>query len=463
MKAPSTVMRAPLSVAGHTAVVLGYGKSGRAAASLLDFQGATVRVSDSSPLSKLDVRASSVPGGPKWIGGEKVEVLDGADFLVVSPGVPPSNAIVRAALQRGLRVISELELGWSFTSGAVVAITGTNGKTTTTELCGAIGRAAGRETIVAGNVGTPITSFAGKHADLVVLEVSSFQLQFSRTFRPEVGTLLNLTEDHLDWHPDFEDYARAKRRMFEAQLATDAVCLSNDDPEIARRFTKLPARVFKFGETALKGHGATIQGGDIVVNVEGKNERILSLSEWSLPGRHNRENLLAACLSMRLVGIPAATIAKACREFQGMPHRMEVIAVVDGVTYVNDSKSTNPGSLEKALDPEVPTLLIAGGVTKGCDFRPLADLVARATRHVFVIGSGADDMISAWGETAQVVRAGTLKEAVRLARETAKPGDRVLLSPGCASFDQFKNYAHRGDSFRELVLAKGVQSGGDGS
>lgn len=455
--------RTPPALAGRTAVVLGYGKSGRAAAVLLAREGAAVRVSDASPLEKLGIEPAAIPGGARWIGGEDAAILSGADLLVVSPGVPPRNPIMRAALALGLPTTSELELGWRFTKAPVVAITGTNGKTTTVELCGAIARAAGKKAIVAGNVGTPLTAFAGEPADLVVLEVSSFQLAFGDAFRPEVGAILNLTEDHLDWHPNFEDYANAKRAMFERQTSEDAAVLPSFDAELTRRFAGIPGRVHHFGETPFDGFGAFLRGGDVIVRTAAGEERVMALTDWALPGRHNRENLLAATLSMRLAGISADAIGDACRAFRGLPHRMEVVASEGGVTWVNDSKSTNPGSLEKALDSAVPTLLIAGGVTKGCDFRSLEALVAEATRVVYVIGDGASEMEAAWGKTSRVVRAGTLEEAVRLAKAEARKGERVLLSPGCASFDQFRNYAHRGDRFRELVRETGIHREGEGS
>jgi UDP-N-acetylmuramoylalanine--D-glutamate ligase len=458
--APST--RTPPDLRGAVVVVLGYGRSGRAAATLLEERGAQVRVSDASALEKLQVSAQEIPGGARWVGGEDTAVLDEADLVVVSPGVPPRNPIIQSATRREIPIVSELEIGWQMTDAPVIAITGTNGKTTTTELVGAMAQAAGRKTIVAGNVGTPLTSFAGKASELLVLEVSSFQLAFSEAFRPEIGVILNLTEDHLDWHPDFEDYARAKRRMFEHQTPEDYACLPSYDAQIARRFENLPGKVLHFGEEPFDGEGAFLRGDWVVLRRNGRESRIVSLAEWKLAGRHNRENLLAAVLAAALAGIPASAIALAMREFRGMPHRMEWVAELDGVQWINDSKSTNSGSLEKALDANVPTILIAGGVTKGCDFRPLATAISRGARMVYVIGEGAREMEEAWGSVTRVVQASTLENAVRSARREARPGERVLLSPACASFDQFQNYAHRGDRFRELVLSM-VNRGGDGS
>ena len=448
---------------GRTAVVLGYGKSGRSAAELLAKEGASVRVSDASSLEKLEVEAGAIPGGAQWIGQEDRSIVNGADLVVVSPGVPPHNPILVAAAARGVSIVSELEIGWKMTKGPVIAITGTNGKTTTTELAGEIARAAGWNTIVAGNVGTPLTSFAGQTADLLVVEVSSFQLAFCESFRPEVGVILNLTEDHLDWHPDFDDYAQAKRRMFDHQTSEDAACLPAFNVEIAQRFSGIPARLFHFGDDSFAGSGAFARGRWVVVRRSGRESNVVELAQWKLAGRHNRENLLAAVLATTLAGVPHAAAAQAVSEFRSRPHRMEVIAEMDGVQWVNDSKSTNPGSLEKALDPKVSTILIAGGVTKGCDFGPLTEAISSGTRLVLVIGEGAKEMEEAWSKAATVVRAGTLENAVEIARREARQGERVLLSPACASFDQFRNYAHRGDRFRELVLKTSANREGDGS
>jgi UDP-N-acetylmuramoylalanine--D-glutamate ligase len=448
---------------GRTAVVLGYGKSGRAAAELLVKEGASVRVSDASSLEKLGVEAATVPGGAAWIGAEDPAILKDADLVVVSPGVPPRNPVLAAAQVRGIPIHSELEIGWKMTKGPVIAITGTNGKTTTTELAGAIARAAGWNTIVAGNVGTPLTSFAGQSADLMVVEVSSFQLAFCESFRPEVGLILNLTEDHLDWHADFDDYAKAKRRMFDHQTSDDAACLPAFDVEIARRFAGIPGHLFHFGDDSFAGSGTFVRGNWVVFRKNGRETNIVRIAEWKLAGRHNLENLLAAVLAISIAGVPPAAAAQAVSEFRSMPHRMEIIAESGGVQWINDSKSTNPGSLEKALDPSVPTILIAGGVTKGCDFRPLLEAISRGARLVLVIGEGAAEMEEAWRGATPVVRAGTLENAVEIARREALPGERVLLSPACASFDQFRNYAHRGDRFRELVLKTNANRGGEGS
>ncbi|GJM44753.1 MAG: UDP-N-acetylmuramoylalanine--D-glutamate ligase [Gemmatimonadota bacterium] len=450
LTAQRTNTRGPF-LEGTTVVVLGFRRSGRAAAALLQEVGAKVRVSDSSPLDDLGLSAADVPGGVAWLGGADPGVLQGADLVVVSPGVPPANPLLRAALDRGIPVRSELELGWWFTDAPTVAITGTNGKTTTTELLGAMGRAAGRSTLVAGNVGTPLSSAVDAPPELIVLEVSSFQLFLCEDFRPHVGAILNLTTDHLDWHPDFEHYAAAKRKLFERQEPQDAAVLNLVDPEVTARFRDLPGEVFGFRESPAPDRGAFIRDERLTLRLDGDPEPVLALSEWSLPGRHNRENLLAAALCARLIGLDDDAIRNGARSFRGLPHRMEIVEHASGVHWINDSKSTNPGSLEKALDPDLDTLLIAGGVTKGCDFRAIRDAVERGTTEVLLIGEGAAEMAAAWRSATRTEIVGDLGTAVRVAHERVRPGQRVLFSPGCASFDQFDNYVHRGDTFRELV------------
>ncbi len=442
------------SLAGARVVVLGYGRSGRSAADLLARAGADVRVSDSSSAEKLGV-TSPPPGGERWLGGEDPRVLDSADLVVTSPGVPPGNPLLAAARERDLPVRSELELGWWFATAPVVAITGTNGKTTTTELVGAMGRAGGRATRAVGNVGTPLTAVAGETVDLLAVEVSSFQLEHCVDFRAEVAALLNLTEDHLDWHPDFGHYVAAKRKLFAHQRESDAAVLNDDDPSKSLFINALRSQPHLFSQVSEPAHGAFLRNARVILRTAAGESSPLALTEWHLPGQHNRENLLAAALCARLVGLGDEAIARGARDFRGLAHRMEFVAEIDGVSFVNDSKSTNPGSLAKALDPDAPALLIAGGLTKGCDFRPLRDAVSRGVRIAYLIGEGAATIAAAWRGACGTVCAGDLESALESARGEARPGERVLFSPGCASFDQFENYVQRGERFRELVRRGG--------
>jgi UDP-N-acetylmuramoylalanine--D-glutamate ligase len=448
---PSLVNERGPSLDGAAVVVLGYGRSGRAASRLLVDAGARVRVTDAVPAGELGVSAEEVPGGTEWLGREDPAILRGADLVVASPGVAPTNPVLAEALRTGLPVHSELELGWWFTDAPTVAITGTNGKTTTTELVGAIARAAGRAVAVAGNVGTPLSSLAREKPEVLVLEVSSFQLFLCEDFRPDVAALLNFAPDHLDWHPDLEHYAQSKARLFARQRAEDAAVLNGRDPEVAARFSRIPAEKFWFQESPAPPRGAFLRDERVTFRLGEELESVFPLTRWTLSGRHNRENLLAAALCARLIGLPDEAIVEGASGFRGLPHRMEVVPTTDGVTWINDSKSTNPDSLAKALDPGTPTLLVAGGLTKGCDFRPLRDVVAQGARLVLLIGEGATELEEAWRGAVRIVRAGDLATAVRLAAEEVKEGERVLLSPGCASFDQFENYADRGERFRALV------------
>jgi UDP-N-acetylmuramoylalanine--D-glutamate ligase len=449
---------------GAVVAVIGYGRSGRSAARLLLAAGSRVRVTDASALEKLGATEEEIPGGAEWIGREDPAVLAGCDLVIASPGVRPSSPVLAHALASGVPVRSEIELAWWFTDAPIVAITGTNGKTTTTELVGAMGRASGRRTVVAGNVGMPLSSVVlEERAELLVIEVSSFQLFLCREFRPHVGVLLNLAPDHLDWHPDFDHYANAKGNLFAHQVSGDAAVLNAKDPEVMRRFSGVPAEVFTFGESPAPKKGAFIRDERLTFHLGGEFEPVFALGEWRLQGRHNRENLLAASLAARLIGVEPQAISEGARTFRALPHRTEEVARANGVTFINDSKSTNPASLEKALDPELPTLLIAGGLTKGCDFGPLRETVASGARLVFLIGNGAEELEGAWKPGVKTVRAGDLETAVRLAIAEAKPGERVLLSPGCASFDQFDNYMHRGDCFkkyvREHLTGRGFEEG----
>lgn len=442
------------SLVGARVVVLGYGRSGRAAAALLVRAGADVRVSDSAAPAKLGV-TSPPPGGDRWLGGEDPRVLESADLVVASPGVPPTNALLARARERGLPVRSELELGWWFATAPLVAITGTNGKTTTTELVGAMGRASGRVTLVVGNVGTPLTSVAGEPADLLAVEVSSFQLEHCEDYRPEVAALLNVTQDHLDWHPDFAHYLAAKRKLFARQRVGDMAVLNKEDPHTPLFLKDLRSESHLFSEVSETDRGAFIRDERVVLRTAAGDCSPLALAEWHLPGRHNRENLLAASLCARLAGLGEDAIARGARDFRGLAHRMELVAEIDGVRFVNDSKSTNPGSLAKALEPDSPALLIAGGLTKGCDFRSLRDAVSRGVRIAYLIGEGAATIAAAWRGACRTVCAGDLESALASARAEARPGERVLFSPGCASFDQFENYVQRGERFRELVRRGG--------
>jgi UDP-N-acetylmuramoylalanine--D-glutamate ligase len=363
------------------------------------------------------------------LGTEDPELLDGVDLLVKSPGVPTEAPLMAAARERGLTVWSEVELGSRLLANPVLGVTGTNGKTTTSELLGAVFRAAGKPVSVAGNVGRPLTGLDGALAEdaWIVCELSSFQLEDIEAFRPRVAVLLNLTADHLDRHADLDAYRAAKLRIFENQQPDDVAVVPRD-------FEGLP------------GHGRRVEfdlGDDLP-------------AEPLIPGEHNRENAAAATAAARAAGISDESIAEALRTFEGVPHRLELVGEAGGVRFVNDSKATNPEAAERALSAYPPGVrLILGGSRKGSSFASLARTAREAAvAQAYLIGESADDLAEALA--AQGVRftnSGTLDRAVRDAFTDAERGEVVLLSPACASYDQFRDFEERGERFRELVEA----------
>jgi UDP-N-acetylmuramoylalanine--D-glutamate ligase len=373
--------------------------------------------------------------------------LDRARALVKSPGVRPSAPVVAAARARGVAVMGELELAWRLLPVPFVAVTGTNGKTTTTELIAHVHRQAGRPVAVAGNIGTAAASLAGELAEgtTVVCEASSFQLADTLAFAPDAAVLLNLGVDHVDWHGTVEHYARSKRAIFDHQepgdLAVTPVGLEPDD--IGGK-----AQRVRFGAGA--GDGLDERDGTL----HWRDEPLMPAADIRLPGAHNRENAMAAAAVTLARGIPAQAVAAALRDFAGVPHRLEPIAERNGVAYVNDSKATNVGSTLVALASYPPgsVHLVLGGDGKQQDFTPLRDAVARAGAAVYLIGEAAPEIEEALtGAGPELHQCGDLEKAVEAARAAAGPGQVVLLSPACASYDQYPNFEARGDHFRSLV------------
>ena len=397
----------------NTALVLGLGRSGRAAAAALEERGVRVTRVDRDP--------------PPGAVSEEDASLEGVELLVKSPGVPGDNPLVVEARRRGIVVWSELELGYRLLANPIVGVTGTNGKTTTSELLGAIFRAARREVAVAGNVGRPLTGLVGALPveAWIVCEVSSFQLEDVERFRPRVAVLLNLEPDHLDRHGTFEAYRAAKLRIFENQT-------SEDTAVVPRSWGLSPGR----------GRRVQFAASDPLP------------AQPLIPGEHNRENAAAATAAARAVGIPGDAIAEALRTFPGVPHRLELVAEVGGVRYVNDSKATNVAAARRGLAAYAgePLHLILGGSLKGESFRPLVEAIPSGVRSVHLVGEAAETL-AAELERAGIPfeRDGDLASAVRAAAARAEPGHVVLLSPACASYDQFADFEERGDTFRRLV------------
>jgi UDP-N-acetylmuramoylalanine--D-glutamate ligase len=454
-------------------LVVGLGKSGVASALFLKAHGARVTVSDTKSGDELrnEIPALLDHGITVETGGHGERTFRGQDLIVVSPGVPVDAPLLIQARALGEAVIGEIELAAQFLPGPIVAITGSNGKTTTTTLTGEILAAGGFPTLVGGNIGTPAISLAerAKPETVIVLEVSSFQLETIQTFRPKVAVVLNVTPDHLDRHRTFEAYVNAKARMFENQQATDFAVLNADDQPCLAMAERTRAQVFWFSRKKEVQRGAWVRDGQIIFrDASGPNERaqreIMQVSEIPLKGAHNLENVLAAVCAGVLMGCAPEKIRQAVREFKAVEHRLEFVATIRGVDYYNDSKATNVDATIKAIEAFPANIhLILGGKDKGSDYSVLNDLLRQRVKRVYTIGAAAakieSQLVSPKIGNVEVVRAETLENALRKANAVAEPGDVVLLAPACASFDQFKNYEQRGQMFKEVV--RGLLWSGD--
>ncbi|HWY02059.1 MAG TPA: UDP-N-acetylmuramoyl-L-alanine--D-glutamate ligase [Candidatus Acidoferrum sp.] len=448
---------------GKRVLVVGLGKSGVASALFLKAHGASVTVSDTK--SGDDLR-NEIPvlldhGITVETGGHGDRTFRGQDLIVVSPGVPVDAPPLVQARALGEAVIGEIELAAQFLPGPIIAITGSNGKTTTTTLTGEIITAAGFPTLVGGNIGTPAISLAERAQDdtVIVLEVSSFQLETIRMFRPKVAVVLNVTPDHLDRHRTFEAYVDAKARMFENQQGEDFAVLNEDDPTCVTMAARTRAQVFWFSRQKEVQQGTWVRDGNIVFRDGAGQREIMQVSEIPLKGAHNLENALAAVCAGALMGCAPDKIRQAVRDFKAVEHRLEFVATIRGVDYYNDSKATNVDATIKALESFPANIhLILGGKDKGSDYTVLNDLLRERVKHVYTIGAAAAK-IESQIKGVEVVHAETLENAIRKANSVAQPGDVVLLAPACASFDQFKNYEHRGRVFKEIVRGLADESG----
>jgi UDP-N-acetylmuramoylalanine--D-glutamate ligase len=445
------------TLAGRRVGVVGLGKSGVAAARLLQACGARVSASDAKPLARLgeDARGLAALGVRLVAEDADGAGVAGAEIVVVSPGVPLDARQLASARRGGAAIIGEIELAWRALEADTIAITGTNGKTTTTALTGALFAEHDARVLVAGNIGTPLAEHALTFpADgTVVCEVSSFQLETIETFQPRVAAVLNVTPDHLDRHRTFEAYLAAKARIFANQTASDCAVLNADDPATRGLAGRTRAEVLWFSRRRPLDHGAFVRDGWIVAALDAGLERICPLSDVFLRGQHNVENVLAATACARWRGVPATVVADGIRRFRGVAHRIELVRALRDVQYFNDSKGTNVASTIKALESFAePIVLIAGGVGKGQDFAPLAAAARGRVRQAIVLGEDGGKIAAALEAAGVAVRAeGSLPAALESARAAAVAGDVVLLSPACASFDMFDNYEHRGDVFRALV------------
>jgi UDP-N-acetylmuramoylalanine--D-glutamate ligase len=440
---------------GKRALVVGLGKSGVASALFMKAHGAHVTVSDTKSGDELrnEIPVLLDHGITVETGGHGDRTFRGQDLIVVSPGVPVDAPPLVQARSLGETVIGEIELAAQFLPGPIVAITGSNGKTTTTTLTGEIMTAAGLPTLVGGNIGTPAISLAGraKPETVVVLEISSFQLETIQTFRPKIAVVLNVTPDHLDRHRTFEIYTDAKARIFENQQGNDFAVLNADDPTCVAMGARTRAQVFWFSRQKEVQQGAWVRDGNIVFRDSQGQREILQVSEIPLKGAHNLENVLAAVCSGVLMGCAPEKVRQAVHDFKAVEHRLEFVANIAGVDYYNDSKATNVDATIKALESFPANIhLIVGGKDKGSDYTVLNDLIRQRVKRIYTIGAAAAK-IESQVKGAEIVHAETLENAIRKAHATAQPGDVVLLAPACASFDQFKSYEHRGKLFKEIV------------
>jgi UDP-N-acetylmuramoylalanine--D-glutamate ligase len=439
-------------------LVVGLGRSGVASAFFLQDRGAKVTVSDEKSEAQLqnEIAALLDRGVSIETGRHGERTFRDQDLIVVSPGVPSDQPQLQHARSLGIPVIGEVELAFRFLQGKVIAITGSNGKTTTTTLVGEILSKSGKKTLVGGNIGTPVISLVADSTPetLNVLEISSFQLETIQQFRPWIAAILNITPDHLDRHRTFQAYVDAKARMFENQQSSDYALLNADDPTCVNLKGKIKASLNWFSRRHAVDSGAFLQGDQIVFRQNSKDQTVLSRQEIQLKGAHNLENALAGVTIGMLAGCATDQIRKAVSEFRAVEHRLELVATVNGVSFYNDSKATNVDATVKALESFPGNIhIILGGKDKGSDYTTLNPLLRERARSAYLIGAAAEKIGSQIQGATSIVRSGTLDRAVRQAFEAARPGDVVLLAPACASFDQFENYEHRGRVFKELVVA----------
>ncbi len=441
---------------GRRVLVVGLGRSGVGAAEALAPVAAEVRACDEKAADELSAEARELAeaGVELRPGDQTPSLLEGIDLLVRSPGVPWEDPLIVAAREKGVEVIGELELAFRLlVTERLVAVTGSNGKSTTTALLGEIFRRAGQDVVVAGNIGVALTAVAAElePTTTVVAEVSSFQLEDAVTFRPRVAVLLNLAPDHLDRHGSPAAYYRMKWRLFEKQLPEDYAVLNADDESSVNK-DQLQAHVLLFGRAAGPGPGVWLAGDDVVFDVGGKHGVLMATGEVKLPGPHNLSNAMAAACASLAMDVPATPIGEALREFEGLPHRLEFVAEVNGVRYVNDSKATNVASALTALATfECPIVLIAGGKSKAGDFGALAEAAREKVRLAILYGAAREELAAAFEGVVPFERVDTVQEAVATAAASARNGDVVLLSPACTSWDQYRSFEERGDDFKKAV------------
>lgn len=445
-----------MDLSGQSILVIGLGKTGTATARFLSRQGAVVMVTDEKTPSELrgildqmhqeGVNFRFHPPDP--------DILSDVDMVIPSPGVAPFNRILTAAVNRNKPVLSELELASRFLKPPMIAITGTNGKTTTTTLIGKILATSGKTVFVGGNIGTPLIGYVDgpQREDYVVVEVSSFQLQWTCDFRPDVAILLNITCDHVDYHGTFADYRLAKERIFKNQTGQDLAILNADEEDAMLLSRELVAKIAYFSSSRRLSRGIFLDGPQMVYRPLAGEPEMYPLDMVKIPGVHNIENVMAATLAARWIGCRRDAIIQAVGGFQGIAHRIEHAGEKDGIVFYDDSKATNVGAVLRALETfSRPVVLLMGGRDKEGDFELLSALIEKRVKTLILFGEARERIKMLLGGVVKTEQAATLREAMPLARASAMAGDVVLLAPGCASFDEFKDYKQRGDVFKKWV------------
>jgi UDP-N-acetylmuramoylalanine--D-glutamate ligase len=431
-------------------MVVGLGASGKAAARLLASHQAELVLTD----RREDAAIADLPPATFRLGTEDPAWLAEIELLVVSPGVPLNGVLVNAASKAGIPVIGEMELASRFIDSPLIAVTGTNGKSTTTSLLGEMFKRGGFKTFVGGNLGTPLSAAAGGGFDIVIAEVSSYQLETIERFKPGIAIHLNLTADHLDRYHDFEDYARAKAQIFANQDAHDWAILNRDDPNVWQLRDRLRARVLSFGVERPSAVPAIWHNDSEIYFDLGEISGRLSLADFKLPGSFNHINAMAAAAAALAFNLAPGIIERTIAEFVGLPHRLQFVRRHNGVSFFDDSKGTNVGAVAVALAAvQPPVILIAGGVDKCGSYAPLIEPLRKSVKLLVLYGEARETIHRAVNGVTRLAMAERFEQAVRIAAVEARSGDTVLLSPGCSSFDQFRDYAERGRVFQELVRA----------
>ncbi len=436
--------------------VIGAARSGVAVAKLLQSQGSLVFVSDKTGPEKLSTEAQMLRelGIAHELGGHSDRVYD-CSLIIISPGVPSNAPLVLEARTRGIHVVSEVEVASWFCRSPIIAITGSNGKTTTTTLLGRILGDAKKKHAVAGNIGTAFSSVVLELAptDLAVLEISSFQLDHCETFRPRISAIMNITQNHMDrYDHSMEQYAGSKARIFMNQSGDDMLIYDADDEQTVKIVQRARCRRIPFSIRKPLAEGAYVDSGFLVTALEGRRAEVISVGDLSIKGPHNLYNAMAASLAGQLTGVGTASIRATLKNFKGVEHRQEFVREVNGVRYYNDSKATSVDAVWYALQAyDQPIVLMLGGRDKGNDYTRILDLVQKHVRAIVAMGESAEKIEKAFSGTKPVLRANSIDDAVQTAQRLAQRGDMVLFSPACASFDWFENYEQRGSVFKELV------------